>query len=215
MVLSTSGGKSPWTSTSRPGTRHGVFRGLDVGAKGCPDSEKEGPSSEGFTREGLLGGAWAPGTRSGWANRAELARPAPCPPWLCTRSVQVGSLGETHFAPVHLYWVFPRTGSRTTGSERFLARRTGLPELRRTLPKSAGPPGVQSPLSWQCSSWELVGHTVEHTWDMNGAKRPQMLLTSEKMAGELRHATGAQTTFTVDVRNGCSVVCTDQHMLAL
>ncbi len=42
---------------------------------------------------------------------------------------------------------------------------------------------------------------------MNGAKRPQMLLTSEKMASELRHATGAQTTFTVDVRNGCSVVC--------
>ncbi len=149
MVLSTSGGKSPSTSASRPGTRHGVSRGLDAGAKGCPVSEKEGPFSEELAREGLSRGAWVPGTRSGWANRAQLARPAPRPPWLCTRSVQVGSLGETHTcegpgascAPVHLCRVSPQTGSRTTGSGRFLARQTGLPEPRRTPPKSAGPPG--------------------------------------------------------------------------
>ncbi len=149
MVLSSSGGKSPRTSVSRPGTRHWVSRGLDAVAKGCPVSEKEGSSSEGFAREGLSRGAWVPGTKSGWANRAQLAGPAPRPPWLCTRSVQVGSLGEMHIcegpggscAPVHLYWLFPRTGSKTTGSERFLVRRTGLPEPRRTLPKSAGPPG--------------------------------------------------------------------------
>jgi len=80
---------------------------------------------------------------------AQLAGLAPRPTWLCTKSVQVGSLGKTHIcegpgascAPVHLYRVFPRTGSRTTGSKRFLARQTGLPELCRTLPKSAGPPG--------------------------------------------------------------------------
>ncbi len=53
MVLSTSGGKSPRTSVSCPGTRHEVSKGLDAGAKGCPVSEKEGSSSEGFTREGL------------------------------------------------------------------------------------------------------------------------------------------------------------------
>ncbi len=42
-----------------------------------------------------------------------------------------------------------------------------------------------------------------------------MLLTQkEEMAGELRHATGVQTSFTVDVRNGRSIVRTDQHMLA-
>ncbi len=41
-----------------------------------------------------------------------------------------------------------------------------------------------------------------------------MLLTpKEEMAGELRHATGAQTSLTVDVRNGRSIVRTDQHML--
>ncbi len=50
---------------------------------------------------------------------------------------------------------------------------------------------------------------------MNGAKRPQMLLTpKEEMAGELRHTTGAQTSLTVDVLNGRSIVRTDQHMLA-
>ncbi len=80
MVLSTSEGKSPRTSASRPATRHGVSRGLDAGAKGCPVSEKEGPFSEEFAREGLSRGARVPGTRSGWANRAQLARPAPRPP---------------------------------------------------------------------------------------------------------------------------------------
>ncbi len=60
MVLSTSGGKSPRTSASGSGTRHGVSRGLDMGAKGCPVSEKEGPSSEGFAREELSRGAWVP-----------------------------------------------------------------------------------------------------------------------------------------------------------
>ncbi len=56
-MLSTSGGKSPSTSASRPGTRHGVSRGLDAGAKGCPVSEKEGPFSEELAREGLSRGA--------------------------------------------------------------------------------------------------------------------------------------------------------------
>ncbi len=36
-------------------------------------------------------------------------------------------------------------------------------------------------------TWELVGCTIELAWDMNGAKRPQMLLTpKEEMAAELR-----------------------------
>ncbi len=49
---------------------------------------------------------------------------------------------------------------------------------------------------------------------MNGTKRPLMLLTpKEEVVGELRHATGVQTTLSVDVRNGCSVVRANQHML--
>ncbi len=45
MVSTTSWGRSPRTSASRPGTRHGVSRGLDMGAIRCPVSESVDPSS--------------------------------------------------------------------------------------------------------------------------------------------------------------------------
>ncbi len=77
-------------------------------------------------------------------------------------------------------------------------------------PKELDHLGVESPLSQQRSS---LSYTVEHPRDMNGAKRPQMLLTLKEMAGELRHAKRVQTTLVVDVRNGRSVVRTTSTCL--
>ncbi len=52
--------------------------------------------------------------------------------------------------------------------------------------------GVESPFSRKGGlMWELIGCTIELVWDINGAKRPQMLLTpKEEIVGELGHATG-------------------------
>ncbi len=60
---------------------------------------------------------------------------------------------------------------------------TGLPEQLRTDSKSAGPPedGVSTP--WKCCSRQLVGCPVEHSWDVDGTKGPQMLLTPEEEGG--------------------------------
>ncbi len=52
MVSTTDWDRSPRTSASRPGTRHEVSRGLDAGATRCPVSEKAGPSSEEWAKEG-------------------------------------------------------------------------------------------------------------------------------------------------------------------
>ncbi len=75
MVLTTSWGRSPRTSASRPGTRHEVSRGLDE-----VFCESVNPSSEESAKEGLSRGALAPGTRSEWANMGPRAGPAPHPP---------------------------------------------------------------------------------------------------------------------------------------
>ncbi len=96
IVSATSWGRSPRTSASHPGTIRGVSTGPDAGARGCPISEKADPSSEESAREGLSQGAWFLGTRSCWANMEPLTIPAPRPPWSCTVSVLVGSLGGTH-----------------------------------------------------------------------------------------------------------------------
>uniref|UniRef100_A0A8C2F2N8 HIVEP zinc finger 2b n=1 Tax=Cyprinus carpio TaxID=7962 RepID=A0A8C2F2N8_CYPCA len=80
MVSTTSWGRSPRTFAFRPGNRHGVSRGLDAGAIGCPVSESVNPSSEESAKEGLSRGALVPGTRSEWSNRAPLTGPASHPP---------------------------------------------------------------------------------------------------------------------------------------
>ncbi len=56
-MSTTDWGRPPRTSESCPGTRYEASRGLDVGAKGCPISEKAGPSSEEWAKEGLSRGA--------------------------------------------------------------------------------------------------------------------------------------------------------------
>ncbi len=52
IVRPTSWGKSLRTAASCPGTTHGISKSLDVGARGCPVSEKADPSSAESAREG-------------------------------------------------------------------------------------------------------------------------------------------------------------------
>ncbi len=68
MVLTTSLGRSPRTSASRPGTRHEASRRLDTGATRRPVSESVDFPSEESAEEGLSRGASALGTRSEWAS---------------------------------------------------------------------------------------------------------------------------------------------------
>ncbi len=199
-VSTTSWGRSPRTSASRPGTRHEVSRGLDAGATRCPVSESVDPSSEESARKGLSRGASALGTKSGWASMAPRAGSAPLPPWSCTVSVQEGSLGEMHTCegpaascvPVRPCRVFLRSGSKTTGSETSLGTQTSLPVWVQNVNK----------ISWTIWGWTLhsLGSAARDSSsavrlskpNMNGAKRPQMIPTpEEEVAGELRHATGA------------------------
>ncbi len=139
MVSTTAGGRPLKSATSRPGATHGGSIDLDAGAIWCRAPEKGGPSSEECAREVLSRGKWVRETRSGWANAAQPAGPAPRPPWACTVSVRVGSLGETHTCvrpeascvPVRLCRGGPRSGRSTASSGRTRGRQTGLPELPR------------------------------------------------------------------------------------
>ncbi len=118
-------------------------------------------------REVLSRGKWVRKTRSGWANGAQPAGPAPRPPWACTVSVRVGSLGETHTCvrseascvPVRLCRGGPRSGRSTAGSGRTRGRQTGLPELPRIDSRSAE------------SSRDVVA-TLRGTWAVERVRRP-------------------------------------------
>ncbi|XDV11023.1 hypothetical protein PO909_000085 [Leuciscus waleckii] len=74
-----------------------------------------------------------------------------------------------------------------------------IPEL---IPNQLNRLGMESPFSRERPKpRQLVGRTVQVSRDINGSKRPQMLLTPYKeVAGELRHTAGSQTTLSVDVR---------------
>ncbi len=56
---------------------------------------------------------------------------------------------------------------------------TGLPEQLRTASKSAEPPwdGVSTPLEVLLE----IACPIEHSWDVDGTKGPQMLLTPEEV----------------------------------
>ncbi len=94
--------------------------------------------------------------RSGWASMAPRAGSAPRPPWSCIMSVREGSQGQMHTCkgpaascvPARLCWVFPRSGSKTTGNEKSLGMRIGLPVRVRNVPKSAGPSGDGDSTLW-------------------------------------------------------------------
>ncbi len=88
-----------------------------------------------FLRGMPQGGAvireWDRETRSGWASVARPAGLAPRPPWSCTVSVQLGSLGETHTCvkpessclPVCPCQGGPRSGRNTAGNWRTREKR--------------------------------------------------------------------------------------------
>ncbi len=70
---------------------------------------------------------------------------------------------------------------------------TGRPGQLRTVPKSAEPPGdgVSTRLEVLARDSSSAAR-LNTSWDVDGTKGPQMLLTpEEEVAGELRHATGA------------------------
>ncbi len=80
MVSTTAGGRPLRSAMSRPGPTHGGPIDLDAGAIWCRAPERGGPSSEECTRKVLLRGKLVRETRSGWANGAQPAGPAPRPP---------------------------------------------------------------------------------------------------------------------------------------
>ncbi len=71
-------------------------RYLGAGARLCPSPGRVSPSSDVFAREGLMPGAQALRTKSCWANKGPQTGVIPCPPWLCTTSVQWGYWGKMH-----------------------------------------------------------------------------------------------------------------------
>ncbi len=80
MVSTTAGGRPLKSAASRPGATHGGSIDLDAGAIWCRAPERAVPSSEECAREVLSRGKLVRETRSGWANEARPAEPAPRPP---------------------------------------------------------------------------------------------------------------------------------------
>ncbi len=82
--------------------------------------------------------------------------------------------------PEHPCRVLSRIWSRTTGNGRFLEMKTDEP-----IPNQLDCLGMESPLPRKCRLRQHVGCLIEHCWDVDGTKRPQMLLTpEEEVTGE-------------------------------
>ncbi len=184
MVSTTAGGRPLKSAVSHPGATHGGSIDLDAGAIWCRAPEKGGPSSEECAREVLSRGKLVRETRSGWANGAQPAGPAPHPPWACTVSVRVGSLGETHTCvrpeascvPVRLCRGGPRSGRSTAGSGRTRGRQTGLPELPRIDSRSAG--SSRDGVATLRGTWAVVGARRPHDWAAPGCEQHAVTWTA-------------------------------------
>ncbi len=172
------GEKNPEESAaSRPGATHGGSIDLDAGAIWCQAPERGGPFSEECAREVLSRGKWVRETRSGWASGVQPAGPAPHPPWACTVSVRVGSLGETHTCvrpeascvPVRLCRGGPRSGRSTAGSGRTRGRQTGLPELPRIDSRSAE--SSRDGVATLRGMWAVVRARRPHDWTAPGCEQ--------------------------------------------
>ncbi len=219
MVSTTAGGRPLKSAASRPEATHGGSIDLDVGAIWCRAPERGVPSSEECTREVLSRGKWVRETRSGWANGVRPAGPAPRPPWACTVSVRVGSLGETNTC------VRPRPAvCQCVCAEGALGQREvqlvvgglgGSKQVYLSFPESTPDQqdrlGMESPLSgeWELS-WEHVGRAIELPRDVNSTQWLELRGTPEEaMAGELWHAVWSYTSQPVYVRDRRSVVRAD------
>ncbi len=93
----------------------------------------------------------------------------------------------------NLYRGSPRTGSKQLAVGRVLGGKKVYLSVSEASPNQLEYLGVELPFFRKGGlTWELVGCTIEFAWDMNGAKRPQMLLSpKEEMVGKLRHVMGA------------------------
>ncbi len=80
MVPNTAVGSPLTSAASHPGATHGGSTDLDAGAIWCRAPERAGPFSEECAKEVLSRGKLVWETRSGWANAAQPAGPAPRPP---------------------------------------------------------------------------------------------------------------------------------------
>ncbi len=169
MMVSTTTGRPLKSAASRPGATHGGSIDLDAGAIWCRAPERGGPSSEECAREVLSRGKWVQETRSGWANGAQPAGPAPRPP--CAE----GALGQ---GEVQL-----AVGGLGGGKQVYLSFPESTPDQPDLL-------GMESPLSGECElSWERVGRTIELPRDVNSTQWLELRVTpEEEMAGDLWHA---------------------------
>ncbi len=190
MVSTTAGGRPLKSATSCPGATHGFSIDLDTGAIWCRAPERGGPSSEECAREVLSWGKSVRETRSGWANGAQPARTAPRPPWSCTVSVRVGSLGETHICvspetscvPVRLCRGGPRSGKSTAGSGRTRGKQTGLTELPRIDSRSAG--SSLDGVTTLRGMWAVIRARQPHDWASPGCEQRAVTWTACDSRGE-------------------------------
>ncbi len=177
MVSTTAGGRPLKFAASRPGATHGGSIDLDEGAILCRVPERGCPSSEECAREVLSRGKWVQETRSGWTSGVQPAGPAPLPPWVCTVSMRVGSLGEMHTCvrpeascvPVRLCRVGPRSGKSTAGSGRTRGKQTGPPELSRIDSRSAG--SSRNGVATLRGIWAVVRSRRPHDWASLGCEQ--------------------------------------------
>lgn len=139
--MSITTGDSPFRFFAfQSGARRGGSRGLDVGAKSCPAPEKS------FSR--IHQGGYVTRNESS-RNQVWVGNQQDHPPWLCTVSVQSGSLGETQtctspgasYVSEHLCRVETRSMNTTRGNGRIPGKQTDLPAPRRINSKSVGPLG--------------------------------------------------------------------------
>ncbi len=147
---------------------------LDAGAIWCRGPGRGSPSSEECAREGLSRGKWVRETSSGWASAAQPAWPASHPPWACTVSVWVGSLGEMHTCvkpeascvPVRPCRGGPRSGKNTAESGRTRGKQTGLSELPWIDSRSAG--SSRDGVAILRGRWAVVRACRLHDWASPG-----------------------------------------------
>ncbi len=74
----------------------------------------------------------------------------------------------------------------------FIIKMGVLFKLHNHLTLACGNTDIWHAIICKCCLRQLVGRLIEHFWDVDGTKQPQMLLTpEEELTVELQHATGA------------------------
>ncbi len=182
-------GRSLKSAASHPGATHEGSTDLDVGAIWCRASVKGGPSSDECAKEGLSQGKLVQETRSWWASTAPPGGPAPRPPWACTESVRLGSLGEMHTClksetscvPVRPCRGGPRSGKNTAGCGRTCGKQTGPPELPQIDYRSAG--SSRDGVAILRGTWAVVRVHRLHDWASLGCGQRAVIWAASDYRG--------------------------------